>query len=188
MPSCVKRPTCSHIFVQFTQFELCHSRGDTLGIMANFSDCGKHCSDPYCKQQDLLPFECDACGKTFCSQHFKYEAHQCSKGRSDKDRRVIVCPLCDMAIPHTGDESVLFEAHMASGACVPKVKTEKPRCPVKGCREKLTFSNSCECGSCGLKVCLKHRFEDQHDCRPKTSCRSAVGSGFLTQLKRLTAA
>ena len=41
-----------------------------------------------------------------------------------QDRRVIVCPLCDMAIPHTGDENVLFEAHMASGACVPKVKTE----------------------------------------------------------------
>ena len=41
-----------------------------------------------------------------------------------EDRRVIVCPLCDMAIPHTGDETVLFEAHMASGACVPKVKTE----------------------------------------------------------------
>jgi hypothetical protein len=36
---------------QFTQFDLCHS-GDTVGIMANFSDCGKHCSDPYCKQQD----------------------------------------------------------------------------------------------------------------------------------------
>ena len=43
---------------------------------------------------------------------------------ASQDRRVIVCPLCDMAIPHTGDENVLFEAHVASGACVPKVKTE----------------------------------------------------------------
>ena len=34
--------------------------------------------------------------------------------------------------------------------------------------------NSCNCGSCGVKVCLKHRFEDQHHCQPK-SCRSSAG-------------
>eukprot|EP00913_Durusdinium_trenchii_P008468 g7953.t1 len=53
--------------------------------MAHFSDCGKHCSDPYCKQKDMLPFECDACGKTFCAQHFKYDAHQCPHGNTTKD-------------------------------------------------------------------------------------------------------
>ncbi|CAK9087777.1 unnamed protein product [Durusdinium trenchii] len=67
----------------------------------------------------------------------------------------------------------VFDRHVASGACAPSVKT-KPRCPVKGCREKLTFSNSCQCGSCGLKVCLKHRFEDQHECRP--TCRQSAGA------------
>mmetsp|Transcript_144545 Transcript_144545/g.204487 ORF Transcript_144545/g.204487 Transcript_144545/m.204487 type:complete len:159 (-) Transcript_144545:367-843(-) len=154
--------------------------------MANFSDCGKHCSDPYCKQQDLLPFDCDACGKAYCAQHIKYEAHQCSKGRSDKDRRVIMCPLCDMAIPcfANSDEQMLLEGHVASGACVPAVKSAKPRCPVKGCKEKLTFSNSCQCGSCGLKVCLKHRFEDQHECLP-ISCHTAAGNSWKTHLKNL---
>ena len=34
--------------------------------------------------------------------------------------------------------------------------------------------NSCQCGSCGLKVCLKHRFEDQHECHP-ISCHTAAG-------------
>ncbi|CAK9090029.1 unnamed protein product [Durusdinium trenchii] len=79
----------------------------------------------------------------------------------------------------------VFDRHVASGACAPSVKT-KPRCPVKGCREKLTFSNSCQCGSCGLKVCLKHRFEDQHECRP--TCRQsagAFGSSLMQQLQRL---
>lgn len=43
-----------------------------------------------------------------------------------EDRRVIVCPLCDVAIRcHADDnETALFDAHYASGACVPKVKTE----------------------------------------------------------------
>mmetsp|Transcript_776 Transcript_776/g.1737 ORF Transcript_776/g.1737 Transcript_776/m.1737 type:complete len:158 (-) Transcript_776:263-736(-) len=155
--------------------------------MAQFSDCGKHCSDPYCKQQDMLPFDCDTCGKSFCAQHYSYENHNC-KGRADKDRRVIVCPLCDKALPLASgvDENLLFEQHSAT--CVPKpVKAQVPRCPSKGCKEKLTFSNSCNCGSCGVKVCLKHRFEDQHHCQPK-SCRSSAGragSGLLNQLQRL---
>lgn len=39
---------------------------------------------------------------------------------------MIVCPLCDVAIRCHADENetALFDAHYASGACVPKVKTE----------------------------------------------------------------
>eukprot|EP00930_Biecheleria_cincta_P099130 TRINITY_DN90777_c0_g1_i1.p2 TRINITY_DN90777_c0_g1~~TRINITY_DN90777_c0_g1_i1.p2 ORF type:complete len:164 (-),score=23.25 TRINITY_DN90777_c0_g1_i1:132-623(-) len=149
--------------------------------MAHFSDCGKHCEHPYCRQCDMLPFQCDACNKTYCSQHFKYEDHDCPKGACEKDRRVIVCPLCSAAVPlRPGeDENSVFEQHAVSGSCNPKVSAvAKPnRCPVKGCKEKLTFSNSCNCGTCGLKVCLKHRFEDQHECRtPARSCRSMAGS------------
>lgn len=54
---------------------------------------------------------------------------------------MIVCPLCDTSIPWApgADEQLLFEQHMTSGNCIPK-PAQKPRCPVKGCREKLTFS------------------------------------------------
>ena len=61
--------------------------------------------------------------------------------RSSQDRRVIVCPLCDKALPLASgvDENLLFEQHSAT--CVPKpVKAQVPRCPSKGCKEKLTFS------------------------------------------------
>eukprot|EP00931_Biecheleriopsis_adriatica_P074974 TRINITY_DN4893_c0_g1_i1.p1 TRINITY_DN4893_c0_g1~~TRINITY_DN4893_c0_g1_i1.p1 ORF type:complete len:205 (-),score=30.18 TRINITY_DN4893_c0_g1_i1:57-602(-) len=142
--------------------------------MAHFSDCGKRCEHPYCGQQDMLPFQCDACGKTYCSHHLGYEAHSCPKGHASKDRRVIVCPLCTTALPHPAgeDENAIWERHMASGNCKPREPAKSNRCPVKGCKEKLTFSNSCSCGTCGIKVCLKHRFEDQHECKPCKPARS----------------
>ncbi|CAE7039650.1 SAP13 [Symbiodinium sp. CCMP2592] len=63
------------------------------------------------RNEDLLPFECDACGKAYCSHHFSYEAHDCPKGRQATDRRVIVCPLCSLAIPlaHGEDENEVWE-------------------------------------------------------------------------------
>eukprot|EP00440_Ansanella_granifera_P035809 gb/GFBE01038844.1/.p1 GENE.gb/GFBE01038844.1/~~gb/GFBE01038844.1/.p1 ORF type:complete len:182 (+),score=34.33 gb/GFBE01038844.1/:1-546(+) len=153
--------------------------------MAHFSDCGKHCEHAYCRQQDMLPFQCDACGKTYCSEHFSYDDHSCPKGRKDRDRRVIVCPLCTAAVPlpYGEDENLVWERHATNGLCQPKEVEKKPnRCPAKGCKEKLTLTNSCNCGTCGIKVCLKHRYEDQHECkpavrkgRPGDSCRTAAG-------------
>jgi predicted nucleic acid binding AN1-type Zn finger protein len=49
------------------------------------------------------------------------------------------------------------------GCCAPR-KKHKPRCPARRCKETLTFSNTSQCKTCGLKVCLKHRFPADHDC------------------------
>jgi hypothetical protein len=135
--------------------------------MAHFVDCGVHCADPYCKQKDFLPHTCDACGETYCSDHFKYEAHNCPKGRSAKDKRVIVCPICMEGIPIKAgeDADAVLELHVSSGKCH-EPPPPKPRCPVLGCKEKLTAINSLTCGTCGQTVCMKHRFEDAHDCQP----------------------
>uniref|UniRef100_A0A6U9ILE4 AN1-type domain-containing protein n=1 Tax=Zooxanthella nutricula TaxID=1333877 RepID=A0A6U9ILE4_9DINO len=166
--------------------------------MAHFSDHGVHCSDPYCRQQDFLPFTCNACNKVFCKDHFKYSAHSCEKGLAATDKRVIVCPLCQVAVPLGAeeDENAAFERHAASDACQPAPPPPpKPRCPVQGCKEKLTSLNTFSCGTCHKKVCLKHRFEDAHDCRPET-CRAAarrakgagagaVGRTVLEQFRRL---
>jgi len=151
--------------------------------MAHFSDKGRHCSDPYCRQMDFLPMTCDGCGEVFCSEHFKYEAHSCPKGRATTDKRVIVCPLCSQAVPlpYGEDENVVWERHASSGECRPICGVvAKPRCPVPGCKEKLTTLNTYSCGTCHKKVCLKHRFEDLHECKPaaQSSQRSATsGSG-----------
>lgn len=138
--------------------------------MAHFGDCGTHCADPYCMQKDFLPVTCDACGKSYCGSHFKYEAHSCPKGRADKDKRVIVCPICTEAVPLPAgeDANAIWEAHAASGKCHAP-PPPKPKCPVSGCKSKLTAINSVTCGSCGQKVCMTHRFEDSHECRPQRS-------------------
>ena len=46
---------------------------------------------------------------------------------------------------------------------------KKPRCPVQGCKEQLKLSNKFECADCGMIVCLKHRFKEDHNCQPKSS-------------------
>eukprot|EP00406_Dinophysis_acuminata_P037579 CAMPEP_0179376716 /NCGR_PEP_ID=MMETSP0797-20121207/88461_1 /TAXON_ID=47934 /ORGANISM="Dinophysis acuminata, Strain DAEP01" /LENGTH=148 /DNA_ID=CAMNT_0021092761 /DNA_START=78 /DNA_END=524 /DNA_ORIENTATION=- len=105
----------------------------------------------------------------YCSEHFKYEAHACPKGRAANDRRVVTCSLCGKGLPYSAGEDVdaVRARHAASGDCCPAPPANaKPRCPVKGCKEKLTTLNSLVCGTCKQKVCLKHRFEDAHDCRP----------------------
>lgn len=42
--------------------------------------------------------------------------------------------------------------------------TKKRKCPVPGCRETLTFSNTIRCKDCTKEHCLKHRFGPDHKC------------------------
>lgn len=45
----------------------------------------------------------------------------------------------------------------------------KLKCPVPGCKEKLTSINTYSCRSCSTDVCLKHRFPSDHACDASTS-------------------
>ena len=40
----------------------------------------------------------------------------------------------------------------------------KLKCPVPGCKEKLTSINTYNCKTCSTAVCMKHRFSSDHDC------------------------
>ena len=83
---------------------------------------------------------------------------------------VLVCPLCAAAVRLSAgeDANAVWAAHAGDpAACDPgayAARTRKPRCPVAGCREKLTFSNRVACKSCGRATCLRHRFPDDHGC------------------------
>ncbi|KAJ8647246.1 hypothetical protein MRB53_000269 [Persea americana] len=59
------------------------------------------------------------------------------------------------------EEEVILEQHVRSGDCNPSNK-KKPRCPVKRCKQVLTFSNTTTCKICTQKVCLSHRFPSDH--------------------------
>eukprot|EP00929_Paragymnodinium_shiwhaense_P113268 TRINITY_DN81529_c0_g1_i1.p1 TRINITY_DN81529_c0_g1~~TRINITY_DN81529_c0_g1_i1.p1 ORF type:complete len:352 (+),score=52.88 TRINITY_DN81529_c0_g1_i1:76-1131(+) len=139
--------------------------------MALFSDAGAHCSVARCQRLDFLPFKCDACHRIFCLDHFRHADHACAEA-AGRDNRVIVCPLCQQAVPLTAgeDPNVVWQRHEDSGACRGRTGPpvgKPPRCPVAGCKEALTASGSLQCGRCGNRVCLRHRFEDSHACVEK---------------------
>ena len=66
--------------------------------MTEFGDLGARCDAKDCALQDFLPFTCDACHKVFCLEHRVYETHSCPVGRSTKDVRVFLCPICNTSI------------------------------------------------------------------------------------------
>lgn len=116
--------------------------------------------------------------QVFCLEHRSYKDHECPE--SDRmSRKVIVCEACSASIETTGkdreDERLMMERHLKSGSCDP-AKKNKPGCPVGQCTETLTFSNTSTCKICQVKVCLRHRFPDDHSCqgRPTTASPSCV--------------
>ena len=68
----------------------------------------------------------------------------------------MVCPLCGLSVKHVEGESihVTYDRH-ARGACDPSRRPETiKRCPVRGCKEKLSAVNAFECKRCRMEVCL----------------------------------
>ena len=65
------------------------------------------------------------------------------------------------------DPNVIWNNHSDSGKCVPKQSEQsKPtkKCMASKCYAKLTPINSVTCAQCCKEVCLKHRYEDDHQC------------------------
>eukprot|EP00439_Symbiodinium_sp_Y106_P067297 s2124_g11.t1 len=140
----------------------------TSSQMAVLSNAGAHCGVKECSRLDFLPFTCSQCQGVFCLDHFRFEAHACPNA-AGLDSRVLVCPLCCQSIRmEVGeDPNLTWERHVQTGCTNPsgsETKAKKARCPVAGCREILSASNSVVCGRCHQKVCLKHRFEEEHAC------------------------
>ncbi|CAN0857506.1 Zinc finger AN1 domain-containing stress-associated protein 12 [Linum grandiflorum] len=136
-----------------------------------FPDLGRHCQHQECHQLDFLPFECDGCQQVFCLEHRSYKAHTCPKS-DHNSRKVVVCEICSTSIETTGfgrgDEKAILEKHEKSGECDPR-KKKKPTCAVRRCKEILTFSNTCVCKTCQIRVCLNHRFSGDHQCKKPSS-------------------
>lgn len=80
----------------------------------------------------------------------------------------------------TDDPNVIFDRHQRAG-CDPSNYArvhKKPRCPVKGCKEKLTSINTYTCKDCRTAVCLRHRLADDHACAgAKAGSAAAAAAG-----------
>lgn len=125
--------------------------------------------------------------QVFCLEHRTYKAHSCPN-ENHKDVSVLICSVCAKSVKTVFGESneVTMKKHSQSG-CDPSNYAKvmkKPKCPVRGCRELLTFSNKYSCNSCRKTVCLRHRFPTDHACgvavaKSKEPARTAAASSFL---------
>ncbi|KAG2453069.1 hypothetical protein HYH02_002402 [Chlamydomonas schloesseri] len=153
---------------------------------------GEHCSVSHCGQVDFLPFKCDCCNRVFCLEHRSYAAHACPSSGS-KESTVIVCPICAKSVRMTPgtDPNALFEQHTRTD-CDPANYDrvhKKPRCPVAGCKTKLTTINRYRCKHCNQAICLKHRDPADHRCQEvQAASRQQRGGFFLSRASAAAAA
>ncbi|CAK9033016.1 unnamed protein product [Durusdinium trenchii] len=125
---------------------------------------GACCALETCGLRDFLPFVCRFCGKKFCQDHADAAKHDCHALVESKGVLATSCPRCGQTVKWKDGESSEEQA-LQQHACAASPKAAAEICPAKGCKSKLTAMNSVVCGECKTKVCLKHRFEDQHPCR-----------------------
>ncbi|KAF8195460.1 hypothetical protein BJ912DRAFT_957039 [Pholiota molesta] len=143
---------------------------------------GKQCSDPTCLLVDFLPFKCQHCELSFCQEHFKVNAHHCSKYDESKHNRIAPnCPLCNtpVAVRPGQDPNVRMDIPLEKECSVVtgKVKSKStPLCARASCR-KVLFS-PIRCTSCRLQFCPAHRFPGDHTCStaPSTSAPASYPS------------
>lgn len=137
-----------------------------------FVNLGARCDVDTCRQQDFLPFVCDACGNTYCREHRSYSEHQCLNAPNGKT--VFTCPVCSRGVDIIPgeDPNMTWTRHSESGECRPSTK---PKCPAPRCKTTLKQSNSVECNRCHQKFCLKHRYSDQHNCAHPLERKAQMG-------------
>ena len=85
----------------------------------------------------------------------------------------MVFPLCGGSVKHVPGESihVTFDRHARQSCDPTRHPARVPRCPVPGCKEKLSSVNAYRCKTCRVEVCLKHRFAAKHFCGDRTKLR-----------------
>ncbi|XP_025085522.1 AN1-type zinc finger protein 2A-like isoform X1 [Pomacea canaliculata] len=152
-----------------------------------FPNLGQHCSDSECKQLDFLPMKCDACGKTFCKDHIQYDTHGCPESYR-KDNQVPVCPLCNSPCPVKKGQSpdIVVGQHIdnecQSDPAKQRRKVFTNRCSVKSCKQKELVPVLCE--NCHKNFCLRHRHEQDHNCKGFQDTGRRVPSAGVAAINR----
>lgn len=137
----------------------------------HFSDLGKHCAEPTCRQVDFLPYTCKYCTKVFCTDHRSETGHNC-ENKNHGNIVSIKCPICLKVINYdsglTNEHEVWTQHHNTEcnpANYAPNSRVERIQsCPVKGCKTKLNSINTYQCKDCYQQLCLVHRFSDMHQC------------------------
>jgi hypothetical protein len=141
---------------------------------------GRQCSLQTCNRLDFLPFKCDSCGLTFCSDHRLPNDHSCAATNAAEkvDQVAANCPLCNAVIVAPAGSNINARvSHHIDGGCqrVPCASaTFKCQiCPTKelieikvsACGGVLNqFKDKWQCELCGGNFCVKHRSPTSHSC------------------------
>jgi AN1-type zinc finger protein 1 len=135
----------------------------TMLDTADLEAIGAHCQDPYCNQLDFLPFRCDSCHGTYCLDHRSETAHKCPRaGEWARNRRRNSVGRATSNLPSAGK---------------PNLQTAQQCYEVK-CK---TFVNTMQntgvrCERCNRTYCLKHRMQEDHDCKNVTPLGGKTGA------------
>lgn len=125
---------------------------------------GKHCSFDECKQFDFLPFECEACHKTYCLQHRLQKDHKCTEQYNDKLNVIPKCPICNQFIDLNINDDINLQVNRhIDSQCKDFVLVEnkKPACGYSKCK---AMKAPIECKECHKFFCPQHRFPSDHEC------------------------
>ncbi|CAD8131504.1 unnamed protein product [Paramecium pentaurelia] len=124
----------------------------------NLDDQMERCALEYCKRRDFLPFQCTLCNKKFCLEHKDLKDHECPFQFAEK--KAVQCSKCNKVIQYlsTKSEEEVLKQHVCE-----QVKKEEQKCPQ--CKVRLNEVNKYECKQCHREVCLKHRMQEDHNCR-----------------------
>lgn len=118
---------------------------------ADLDALGRHCEAPFCGQLDFLPFRCDSCKHTYCLDHRSETAHKCTHaGEWARNRR-----KAQLSTTTTGPMTQKPTLATTSQCSDPKCKTfiNTPQ------------SLGVHCSTCNRTYCMKHRFQEDHDCK-----------------------
>eukprot|EP00933_Yihiella_yeosuensis_P004229 TRINITY_DN108605_c0_g1_i1.p1 TRINITY_DN108605_c0_g1~~TRINITY_DN108605_c0_g1_i1.p1 ORF type:complete len:336 (+),score=84.36 TRINITY_DN108605_c0_g1_i1:73-1080(+) len=145
---------------------------------------GDRCSFEHCGTRDYLPFTCPHCNHRFCQVHAEPLKHDCPDAPTSRGVMAAPCPACKVTVKWddaNSNEEDAMRAHAAVCAAKAPEEPKKEMCPVSGCKAKLTALNAVICSTCKLRVCLAHRFEDQHNChQSKGEWLSRLNAGKTT--------
>eukprot|EP01129_Flabellula_baltica_P016516 TRINITY_DN8833_c0_g1_i1.p1 TRINITY_DN8833_c0_g1~~TRINITY_DN8833_c0_g1_i1.p1 ORF type:complete len:161 (+),score=0.41 TRINITY_DN8833_c0_g1_i1:181-663(+) len=128
---------------------------------------GTHCHIEICQRLDYLPVQCDLCKFSFCSEHAKYDDHQCSSMDKKVDLRVPSCPECHLPIKSIKgqDIQVTIDDHVLSGCKlhVRKRRSKRSRkCTYKRCKRSELVPM--QCSYCLERFCTHHHQPEVHQC------------------------
>lgn len=140
---------------------------DTRSQYADAALVGKHCEAEYCNQLDFLPFLCQSCNHTYCLDHRTETAHKCAHAGAWAERKRLAS----------------LQKHSIGGDRVLRDRVAEKDCASPQCKTRIGTSlvTGVHCSRCNRDYCLKHRLEEDHDCKNLTPIGARPGAALAGQ-------